>query len=87
MHSTFECFSHSGSDSRPSPASPFYQVLLIPKDVCKIVGDDRSSLRLLVVVGGKWEEALDLNQTNCPSGHLTSSLNGLNRKWWGVGVG
>ena len=62
-------------------------MLLVPKDVCKIVGDDGSSLRLLVVVGGKWEEALDLNQTNCPCGHLASSLNGLNRKWRGGGGG
>lgn len=36
-----------------------YPGLLVPKDVCKIAGDNGSSLRLVVVVGGGWEEALD----------------------------
>ena len=47
------------ADSLPlSHLGSLYPVLHVPRDVCKVVGDSGSSLRMLVVIGGKWEEAL-----------------------------
>ena len=48
------------ADSLPlSHLGSLYPVLCVHKNVCKVVGDSGSSLRMLVVIGGKWKEALD----------------------------